>query len=226
MNSYNLLKQEGSCENPARVLKNMILANGISYPSDEELVGIILSGTMNEKYALRIRSAVMDILRTCQDESLVKKLMGISGMSEDRSLMMASCVELGRRMNCHRRHKISRPLDVIPFVKHYTMDPRENFITISLNGASEILNIRVTSIGIVDRALIHPREIFAEPVCEHASAVICCHNHPQGHCIPSNEDIQSTRTLKKAAEVLGITFLDHIIITAEDYFSFMENNLL
>ena len=106
------------------------------------------------------------------------------------------------------------------------MQPTEHFITVTVNGAKEILSTRVVSVGTINKALIHPREVFANAVSEYASGIICCHNHPCGQCYPSNADIDSTKILQKAAKILGIVFMDHIIITKEDYFSFLEHGML
>ena len=102
----------------------------------------------------------------------------------------------------------------------------EHFITITTNGAHEIIGSKVISIGTVSRALIHPREVFADAVSQHASGIICCHNHPCNQCYPSNADIESTKQLYKASSILGISFLDHIIITRDGYFSFLEHGML
>ena len=106
------------------------------------------------------------------------------------------------------------------------MQPKEHFISATINGARELLNIRVISIGTINRTLIHPREIFADAVAERASGIICCHNHPYGPCLPSQADCESTEALREASEILGISFLDHIIITRDTYFSFLEHGLL
>ncbi len=80
-----------------------------------------------------------------------------------------------------------------------------------INGANEILNIRVVSIGLIDRSSVHPREVFADALSDRASAVIVAHNHPSGGVEPSQSDINITAQLKAAGEIVGIELLDHII---------------
>lgn len=111
-------------------------------------------------------------------------------------------------------------------VWQYSLEPAEHFITITTNGAHEILSTKVVSVGTVNKALIHPREVFADAVAEHASGIICCHNHPCNQCYPSDADIESTRQLQKASQILGISFLDHLIVTRDSYFSFLEHDML
>ena len=91
-----------------------------------------------------------------------------------------------------------------------------------INGANEILNIRVVSIGLIDRTPMHPREVFADALADRAAAVIVAHNHPSGGIEPSAHDIEATAQLKAAGSVLGITLLDHIIFSRTDYYSFLE----
>jgi DNA repair protein RadC len=112
----------------------------------------------------------------------------------------------------------------VPFVQHYAVQPKEHFISVTLNGAHEILQIRLVTVGTVNRTLIHPREIFSDAIKDRACAIILCHNHPSGSSMPSNEDIETTRQLYKASKVIGINILDHIIVTRTDFYSFREHN--
>ncbi len=207
-------------------IRELTLLNGISYPDDEELIMLILGkGTKNnpiESLAEKVTKAI----NSSNDEELIPNLKKIEGMGESRALIIAAALELGRRRRGILRSSINAPKDVIPFLQHYTLMPTEHFITVTLNGAKEILSTRVVSVGTINKALIHPREVFANAVSEYASGIICCHNHPCGQCYPSNADIDSTKVLQKAAKILGIVFMDHIIITKEDYFSFLEHGML
>ena len=124
------------------------------------------------------------------------------------------------------RSVIKSPADIVPYLKHIVLEPTERFLCVSMNGAHEILNINVVSIGTASRTLVHPREVLANPVMEHASGIICCHNHPFGPCLPSSADLETTRVLIRASTLLGISFLDHIILTRDSFFSFLANGLM
>lgn len=207
-------------------IRELTLLNGISYPDDEELIMLILGkGTKNNPIE-SLAEKVTKTINSSNEEELIPNLKKINGMGESRALIIASALELGRRRRGILRSSINAPKDVIPFLQHYTLMPTEHFITVTVNGAKEILSTRVVSVGTINKALIHPREVFANAVSEYASGIICCHNHPCGQCYPSNADIDSTKILQKAAKILGIVFMDHIIITKEDYFSFLEHGML
>jgi DNA repair protein RadC len=92
-----------------------------------------------------------------------------------------------------------------------------------LNGAHEILHIRLVTVGTANQTLIHPREVFAEAIKDRACAIIVCHNHPANSCVPSQEDIEITEQIYEASKVIGIKILDHIIITRKSHYSFREH---
>jgi DNA repair protein RadC len=109
-------------------------------------------------------------------------------------------------------------------LKHYAYSKQEQFICLSLNGASELLALRVVSIGLVNRTIVHPREVFSDPIVDRASAIIIAHNHPSGRLDPSPEDDELTSTLQSAGSVLGIRILDHIIFDKDSWFSYRKSD--
>jgi DNA repair protein RadC len=109
-------------------------------------------------------------------------------------------------------------------IQHYADRKQEHFLCVSLNGSNEVMAVRVISVGLVNKTHVHPREVFADSITERASAVIVAHNHPSGKVEPSKEDIEITRQLKSAGEILGIKLLDHIIFNRTSYYSLLEKN--
>ncbi|MCR5494675.1 MAG: DNA repair protein RadC [Treponema sp.] len=206
--------------------RELALKHGFSYPSNDELIMMILGTGTRELPVEILAKKVSDIIDISSDEDIVKNLLSIRGMGNSKALAIAAAMELGRRKYRYKEAVIKKPSDIIPFIRNYSMSNKEHFICISLNGANEILKIRVVSIGTIDRTLVHPREIFSEVIKENATAIIVSHNHPSGNCEPSSYDINTTKTLKYAADILGISFLDHIIFSQNNYFSFMEHDLL
>ena len=122
--------------------------------------------------------------------------------------------------------RISSPSDVFPFLRKYGAKRKELFIILLLNGSHEMMREEVISIGIANRTIVHPREIFFPAITHNAVAIIACHNHPSGKLDPSAEDIEITNRLKQASDILGIPLLDHFIISRKGYFSFLEHGLL
>ncbi len=207
-------------------VRELVLSNGMSYPSDEELIMLILGSGTKKVPIEQLAHEVMTAIDGTNPPELIESLQKVDGMGKTRALTIAAALEFGRRMNRNPQAVLGSPKDVIPYVQHYAMQTAEHFVSVSLNGAREIISIRVLSVGSGNMAILRPREIFCEAVKEHASAVVLCHNHPGGCCTPSPDDIETTSALEKAAELLGIALLDHIIITRTGYFSFLEHGML
>lgn len=130
-----------------------------------------------------------------------------------------------------RRYKPAKPATrdpkrVFDLVRHYAHSEQEHFIVVSLDGAYQVLDVIVVAIGLVNRTLVHPREVFSEALKKRATAVVLAHNHPSGNLEPSPDDLEVTQRLKKAGNILGIDVLDHIIFSTEDYRSLAENGEL
>jgi DNA repair protein RadC len=107
-------------------------------------------------------------------------------------------------------------------IRHYADRKQEHFICITINGANEVINTRVISIGLVDKTQVRPREVLADAITDRASGVVLAHNHPIGSLTPSTADREITEQLKKAGELLGISVLDHIIFNRTEYYDLLK----
>lgn len=207
-------------------IRRLTLKNGMSYPNDKELIMLILgSGTKNMPIEY-MSEKILKALCSTNPDDWVEKLCEIEGVGKSKALAVAAALELGRRHNRNPQAVVNKPVDILPFIKHYAMQSAEHFVCVTVNGAKEILSIRVLCIGTGNMAVLKPCEIFCEAIKEHASGIVLCHNHPGGNPSPSDADIQTTDELFNASALLGITLLDHIIITKNSYFSFLEHAML
>jgi len=120
---------------------------------------------------------------------------------------------------------IKNPAEVFNVVKRYADEKRELFILLTLNGARNVISISIVSIGIANRALIHPREVFCKAINDRASAIVICHNHPSGVVTPSDEDKKVTEIISKAGEIIGIPLLDHIVFSKTAYTSLLQQGI-
>lgn len=123
---------------------------------------------------------------------------------------------------------IRSPYDAYKLIKKFLIDSdREKFVVACLDTKSQPVNISVVSIGSVNSAIVHPREVFKVAMLSNASKIICFHNHPSGNLKCSKEDENITNRLKECGEILGIELVDHIIVGDNDtYFSFKENCMM
>ena len=102
---------------------------------------------------------------------------------------------------------------------------REVFLTVNFSTANTINSIHIVSIGSLDRAIVHPREVFKAAILSNASSIALVHNHPSGRLIPSQEDIDITRKLVQCGEILSIKVIDHIIVSDDQHLSFAEQKI-
>ena len=113
--------------------------------------------------------------------------------------------------------------DIFEWLQSQAHCSQESFWVLLLNNKHRLLRrIRVTK-GLVNRSLVHPREVFREAIRENASAVILAHNHPSGCPEPSVEDVRITERLVDAGRIIGIPVLDHLILGDGTYYSFSDN---
>ncbi|MCK5333958.1 MAG: DNA repair protein RadC, partial [Candidatus Aenigmarchaeota archaeon] len=92
-----------------------------------------------------------------------------------------------------------------------------------LDTKNRIIRDEIVSVGTLNSSLVHPREIFKGAIKESANAIILVHNHPSGDPTPSEEDKEVTKRLSDAGELLSINMLDHVIVGADEFYSFEEN---
>jgi len=194
--------------------------------SDLELMAILLGKGIKGHDVLTVADRILKALDGNKGQVNLEELQKIEGVGLAKATLIAAALEFARRRIRPEGLKISFPADVLPLIQHYADRKQEHFICISINGANEVIASRVVSVGLVNRTQVHPREVFADPITDRASAIIVAHNHPVGTLTPSNEDSEITKQLKSAGETLGIRLLDHIIFNHKGHYSFLENGEL
>jgi DNA repair protein RadC len=216
------LKDLSESERPREKLR----AKGPAALSDIELLAILLGSGTKTGDVLTVAGRILKVVDGRNDKLSLDELLKIEGVGPAKASLVAAALEFARRRIRPEGLRISFPPDVLPLIRHYADRRQEHFICVSLNGANEVIAARVVSVGLVNKTQVHPREVFADPLTDRASAVIVAHNHPSGSLEPGDEDIETTGRLKSAGEILGIRLLDHIIFNQKGYYSFLEKGLL
>jgi len=116
----------------------------------------------------------------------------------------------------------SQVFDTFSFLQEET---KEYFLALHLDGKNRVICVDMISSGSLNQSIVHPRETFKTALLSSAAAIILMHNHPTGDPTPSQEDIQITRRLIEAGELLGIKVLDHIIV-GDHHYSFVEGGII
>jgi DNA repair protein RadC len=206
--------------------REKLLRKGAAALSDQELLAVLLGKGTSKIDVMTLARNVTTVADKKGLGLTVEDLVNLEGMGNTKAMLLIAAIEFARRRIKPEGAKIVSPADLLPHVRHYADRKQEHFLCASINGANELLNIRVVSIGLIDRSPVHPREVFADPLSDRASAVIVAHNHPSGGLEPSPSDIEITAQLKAAGAIVGIDLLDHIIFNRTGYFSFLEAGTL
>jgi DNA repair protein RadC len=191
--------------------------------SDLELLAILIGSGTREHDVFTMASRLLQVLDGAGTSVAVGQLCTVSGMGLAKASLIVAALEFARRRIRPHGSRIAFPPDIYPLIRHVADRRREHFLCISLNGANEVIAIRTVSVGLVNRALVHPREVYADPITDRAAAVIVAHNHPSGNLEPSQDDLAVTRQLQAAGQTLGIRLLDHLIFNQVTYYSLLEN---
>lgn len=208
--------------------RELLVRNGAASLDDDELLCVLIgSGTKDcpvDVLARRVRDCLDAHPGAvgCSHKALCQE----AGLGAAKAAAICAAMELGRRFNFGLRRQITEPRHVYPLVKHYASRPQEVFLAVLLNGAHEVFDIKVVTIGLVNRTLVHPREVFAYAVEARSCAVVLAHNHPSGNLEPSPDDLAVTREMVRAGEVLGIKVLDHLIFSEDGFISLADQGLV
>ncbi len=199
---------------------------GAAALTDEELVAVILGMGTTGIDVRTMAHNVVALMRDHRDVVTLEQLMSVPGMGMAKSGQIVSSFELARRYLFTDSTRIKCADDVLPLLSDIRNKSQEHFVSITLNGANEVIQKRIVTVGLLDRSLVHPRDVFADVITDRAAAVIFAHNHPSGDLQPSEEDIKTQARLVEAAKILGIRVLDHLIVSRRGYFSFEQSGLI
>ncbi len=194
--------------------------------SDIELIAVILGSGNKGQDVMTLSSRVSRLLAKHKGHITVEMLTSVDGIGLAKASQILACFELARRFIVKESVKISEAKEVVPLLNDIADKKQEYFVCISLNGANEIIEKRIVTVGLLNKTQVHPREVFADAITDRAASVIVSHNHPSGELEPSASDLKIHEQLSEAGKIIGINVLDHIIISKKGYFSFQENGLI
>ena len=150
-------------------------------------------------------------------------------ITRTKARQWSAALELCRRAfkkGCGILPAISSPTDTIPFLAGIKDEKKEHFLCLYMNARNQVVHKETISIGSLSASIVHPREVFGVAIQHSAASILLAHNHPSGEVSPSKDDIELTRRLQKAGEIMGVEILDHLIISANDFLSLKERGLM
>lgn len=224
MNKGFLIKDILEDERPREIL----IHKGETFLSDSQLLAILINNGTTEKSAIGLATEII------QTNGGLKNLAGINveqlslikGIGDAKACRIIAALELGRRVAVSsglEKFKITSPEDAgNVYMEDLRYLKKEIFRIVMLNTKNVIIGTKDISLGSLNASIVHPREVFIEAIKKSSNKIILMHNHPSGDPYPSEEDIQITKRLQDAGNIIGIEVLDHVIIGDGTYYSFKE----
>lgn len=211
--------------------REKLMEKGEANLSETELLAIILGKGTRELSALELANVMMVKYRSMRKikEASLEELIEEKGIGPAKAVAIKAAIEIGRRMSQDilQKDTIKSPDDVKNIVmEEMRYFDREHFRVIYLDRKGGMMEMQDISIGGLHSSIVHPREVFKVAVKKSAASIILVHNHPSGDPTPSTEDIEVTRRLIEAGNIMGITVLDHIIIGDNTYCSLKTKGLI
>lgn len=212
--------------------REKLMLKGKSALSDAELIAILISsGNRNESavdLSKRILGSVDNNLNALGKLS-ISQLMNFKGIGEAKAISIIAAMELGRRRRAEdavELTKITSSKVVFEMMQPIIGElPHEEFWILYLNNSNKVISKSQLSKGGITGTLVDVRLVFKTALEMGATSLILCHNHPSGALTPSDADKQITRKLKLAGDSLEIKVLDHLIVTENHYFSFVDEGI-
>ena len=213
--------------------REKLLLKGKEALSDAELLTILIGTGAAGKSALDLSKEILHSFGNSLDKLgklSVQDFKQFKGIGEAKAITIMAALELGRRrrnsapdskssIRCSRdAYEIMWPL--------LADQDQEQFWIIMLNRAGTVVKKSLISRGGIDQTSVDPRIIFKEALHHLCTSLILVHNHPSGNTTPSQEDINVTKKLVKAGDLLDIKVSDHIIFTNHRYYSFLDEDIM
>ena len=202
--------------------------------TDTDLLAIIIGKGTRNNTAVDIAKYLLNeygSLKKLGEKSVAEiENLNIPGLGRAKAISILAALEIGRRSLSKRNDKnvsFNKPRDIYEYYAPLiTTLKHELFKVAAVDGKNQLLKDTTISKGILDTSIVHPREVFKFALNENASGLFLIHNHPSGILKPSEDDLKITERLRSAGELMGMTIIDHVIVTEEGHYSFSEHSLL
>jgi DNA repair protein RadC len=194
--------------------------------SNLELLAVLLGSGIKGKDVFEVARDILKITEDGVETITLEALKNIGGVGAAKASQLMAAIEYSKRLLVRNDIRIKGVDDVLALVGELKDKKQEYFLTLTLDGASRLIQKRTVFIGTLNKSIVHPREVFADAISDRAAGIVFVHNHPSGNTGPSEEDFAITERLLDAAKIMGIDVIDHIIIGKEGYFSFQTEGFL
>lgn len=198
--------------------REKLQARGAESLSDYELLMAIIGSGNAQADVTKIARDVRKLLAEKGSVLTYEDLLGVKSLGPAKATQIMAGFELWRRQfEVSERPIIDSPEKAVAQLADIRDKKQEYFVCLTLDGANRLIAKRVISIGTLTSSLVHPREVFADAITDRAASIIVAHNHPSGNAEASQADLDVTRRLREAGELLGIVLIDHVLLAKTDF---------
>lgn len=205
--------------------RERFLKKGPDALSKSDLLAILLGSGIKGKNVQKLSQQVIQKFGKGFLGISVDDLQKISGIGQAKALQVVSAVSLVKRFYQEEKSNeltIKNSQDVLSLIYDLRDKKKEHLVCLYLNARNGLLKKEIVSVGLLDKTLLHPREIFHPATELNAASVILVHNHPSGDVTPSGKDSQVVEKIAQAGEIMGIPVIDFIIVSENEHYSFCE----
>ena len=230
------MPKDNDVEKHRQRVKERFLKTGFDNWQDYEILEFVLFFVIQRKDTKQIAKDLikefgsLKELMNAENSKLIESFALINGVGPHTAFFFHFLKEFSLKFSefkMQEKKKISSPQEIVNFLKNCIgACNEEKMYAVFFNASNKVLGYKEISEGTVSRSAVYPGKIAKEALLKNARAVIVAHNHPGGVCKPSQNDIIATEAVQKALKAVEIILLDHIIVTASDFYSFKDNGLI
>ena len=220
-------------------IKEKFLKNGIDGFAEYEILELLLTYCIPRKDTKPIAKDLLNKFKTLDNvfKADFDKLSVIDGLGNNSIAFLKLIGDLpsiiykdelkNKKLIDRETLKISNKDILLNYLRNKIgYEEKEKFYVIYLSSSNEVIEFEENSVGTLDRSSVYPREIYKKIINLNAKSVILAHNHPSDNITPSKSDIELTNEIAKGLKNFGALLIEHIIITKNSYFSFLEEGLI
>lgn len=211
--------------------REKLVRYGVNNLEEYELLAIILGFGSNNENVFDLSKRILASVDSVNDliDLTYEELIQIKGIKKAKATKIIASIELAKRIFQYKKEdiKLDNPLDIYDLVSYdIAYKKQEEFIVLFLNKGLKLISKKLLAIGSDNLISIDIKQILRLAIKLGASNLVLVHNHPSGSLIPSDSDIKTTNKIVKLANIMELTIIDHLIISSDGYYSFLENKLM
>ncbi|MEX1002655.1 MAG: DNA repair protein RadC [Crocinitomicaceae bacterium] len=183
-----------------------------------ELIAIILGSGIKGCNVLELARKIEKLItQKSANNVTLEDLLKIRGLGKAKAVQILAVISLVGRLENGKNAEMLSARDVWNLCTDFRSSKKEHTVAFYLDTQQRLIERRIISVGTLDTSLLHPREVFEPALQLSAAGVVLAHNHPSGNLEPSDEDVAITKRVADAGDLLGITLIDHIIVSDKDF---------